>query len=179
MGKVSFSSDTRGDADIFLWNSKLSMVENKPGIWINVLACLAFVMCTWCTSIPSKSGVSTDAGLTKYSDFIVVISFLTYKGISVIPLWHSVDRCKCLYKVLYWPLENPLHCHTVWHQVHWLTNMWYSILGTQIVGLIFYERTLTANRFLHQIQNMILNWQKELPLRYAYQVWFNTMGLLA
>lgn len=78
--------------------------------------------------------------------------------------------------VHYWSLENPHIARTVRHQVRWSTNVWCGIWGTQIVGPIFYDGTLTGDRYLHLLQNTVVDWYEELPLRHACRVWFQHDG---
>lgn len=80
------------------------------------------------------------------------------------------------HNVHYWDLEKPHIARTVRHQVRWSTNVWCGIWGTQIVGPIFYDGTLTGDRYLHQLQNMVRDWYDELPLRHACRVWFQHDG---
>uniref|UniRef100_T1ITT9 DUF4817 domain-containing protein n=1 Tax=Strigamia maritima TaxID=126957 RepID=T1ITT9_STRMM len=69
----------------------------------------------------------------------------------------------------YWAENNPRWLHQTTFQVNWRVNAWCGIYNTQILGPVFYNVTLNAQRYTNMILNgIVLEFTDDLPLA-AYQ----------
>lgn len=75
-----------------------------------------------------------------------------------------------------WSDQNPLQINPAKHQRQFSLNCWAGIFGTRIVGPIFYEGTLTGERYLAFLRPMLEDFIDELPLNLRGRVYFQQDG---
>ncbi|GBL97803.1 hypothetical protein AVEN_231961-1 [Araneus ventricosus] len=63
-----------------------------------------------------------------------------------------------------WSLENPRYAVEVRHQLRWSINVWCGISNDRLTGPVFYEGTLTGQRYLEILQDVITDFVENLPL---------------
>jgi hypothetical protein len=81
------------------------------------------------------------------------------------------------HNVHYWADINPRWLQETAHQVNWRVNVWCGLFNSKIVGPIFYDGTLTGNRFEQLILNGIVEqFFDNLPLALTQNVWFQLDG---
>ncbi|GBL88968.1 hypothetical protein AVEN_255138-1 [Araneus ventricosus] len=73
-------------------------------------------------------------------------------------------------------LENPRYAVEVRHQLRWSINVWFGIFNDRLIGPVFYEVTLTGQRYLELLQDVITDFVENLPLRQLRNVWFQHDG---
>jgi len=76
----------------------------------------------------------------------------------------------------YWAQENPRVKINSRHQVRFGFNMWCGILGRKVLGPFIYHNTLTAERYLHFLQNYLEDYLDDLPLAEVNNCWFQQDG---
>ncbi|GBM60337.1 hypothetical protein AVEN_108122-1 [Araneus ventricosus] len=69
-------------------------------------------------------------------------------------------------------LENPRCAVEVRHQLRWSINVWYGIFNDRLIGPVFYEGTLTGQRYLELLKDVITDFVENLPLHQLRSVWF-------
>ncbi len=77
----------------------------------------------------------------------------------------------------YWADSNPRWQVEQQHQVNWRINVWCGIFGTNIMGPVFYDGTLTGARYRELIlQGVVSNYVYNLPLLTRRPIWFQHDG---
>ena len=76
----------------------------------------------------------------------------------------------------YWALENPSWGDSVRHQLRWSINVWCGIWKNRLVGPVFYEGTLTGQRYLQLLQDNIPEFLEDIPLAELCTIWFQHDG---
>lgn len=76
----------------------------------------------------------------------------------------------------YWAQKNPRVKKISRHQERFGFNMWCGILGTKILGPFIYHNSLTAERYLHLLQNDLEYCLDNLPLAQVNSCWFQQDG---
>lgn len=77
----------------------------------------------------------------------------------------------------YWATENPRWLREVAHQVNWRCNVWCGIYKRQIIGPVFYDGTLTGQRYSDIIlTNTVEEFVDNLPLAHLNDMWFQHDG---
>ncbi|GBL90494.1 hypothetical protein AVEN_179419-1 [Araneus ventricosus] len=61
-----------------------------------------------------------------------------------------------------WSLENPRYAVEVRHQLRWSINVWCGIFNDRLIGPVFYEGTLTGQRYLELLQDVITDFVENL-----------------
>ncbi|GBN44672.1 hypothetical protein AVEN_26931-1 [Araneus ventricosus] len=74
----------------------------------------------------------------------------------------SIKRWKIL------TLENPRYAVEVRQQLRWSINVWCGIFNDRLIGSVFYEGTLTGQRYLELLQDVITDFVENLPLQQMY-----------
>ncbi|GBM37732.1 hypothetical protein AVEN_179814-1 [Araneus ventricosus] len=86
------------------------------------------------------------------------------------------EACFCIMfnrqNVHTWSLENPRYAVEVRHQLRWSINVWCGIFNDRLIGPVFYEVTLTGQRYLELLQDVITDFVENLPLHQLRNVWF-------
>ncbi|GBN96815.1 hypothetical protein AVEN_169052-1 [Araneus ventricosus] len=75
-----------------------------------------------------------------------------------------------------WSLENMRHAVEVRHQLRWSINVLCGIFNNRLIGPVFYEGTLTGQRYLKLLQDVITDFVENLPLHQLRNVWFQHDG---
>ncbi|GBL86201.1 hypothetical protein AVEN_131944-1 [Araneus ventricosus] len=75
-----------------------------------------------------------------------------------------------------WLLENPKYAVEVRQQLRWSINVWCGNFNDRLIGLVFYEGTLTGQRYLELLQDIITVFVENLPLHQLRNVWFQHDG---
>ncbi|GBN05345.1 hypothetical protein AVEN_176543-1 [Araneus ventricosus] len=75
-------------------------------------------------------------------------------------------------------LENPRYAVEVRHQIRWSINVWYGIFNDRLFGPVFSEGTLTGQRYLERLQDVITDFVENLPLHQLRNVCFQHDGAL-
>ncbi|GBL75663.1 hypothetical protein AVEN_154976-1 [Araneus ventricosus] len=75
-----------------------------------------------------------------------------------------------------WSLENPRYAAEVRHQLRWSINVWCGIFNDRLIGPVFYEGTLTGQRYLKLLKVVITDFVENLPLPQLRNVWFQHDG---
>ncbi|GBN50620.1 hypothetical protein AVEN_201652-1 [Araneus ventricosus] len=75
-----------------------------------------------------------------------------------------------------WSLEIPRYAVEVRHQLRW-SIVWCGNFNDRLIGPVFYEETLTAQRYLELLQDVITNFVENLPLQQLRNVWFQHDGV--
>lgn len=76
----------------------------------------------------------------------------------------------------YWSAENPHWVRQVNAQQRWSVNVWCGLLGSQIIGPFFFDRTLNGARYLEFLQNDLPVLLEEVDLRTRRTMWFQQDG---
>ncbi|GBM46517.1 hypothetical protein AVEN_215026-1 [Araneus ventricosus] len=76
-----------------------------------------------------------------------------------------------------WSLENPRYAVEVRHHLRWSINVWCGIFNDRLIGPVFYEGTLTEQRYLDFLQDAITDFVENLPLHQLRNVWFQHDGI--
>ena len=76
----------------------------------------------------------------------------------------------------HWSQQNPLEHKVSRHQHRFSFNMWVGILGTNIIGPFIYQNNLTAERYLHLLENNLEETLDNLPLAVTHNCWFDQEG---
>ncbi|GBM87353.1 hypothetical protein AVEN_181534-1 [Araneus ventricosus] len=71
-----------------------------------------------------------------------------------------------------WLLENPRYAVKVRHQLRWSINVLCGIFNDRLIGAVFYEGTLTGQRYLELLQDVITVFVENLSLYQVRNVWF-------
>ncbi|GBL85364.1 hypothetical protein AVEN_34565-1 [Araneus ventricosus] len=61
-------------------------------------------------------------------------------------------------------------------QLRWSINVWCGIFNVRPIGPVFYEGTLTGQRYLELLQDVITDFLENLPLHQFLNVWFQHDG---
>ncbi|GBN01960.1 hypothetical protein AVEN_166581-1 [Araneus ventricosus] len=69
-------------------------------------------------------------------------------------------------------LEYSRYVVEVRHQLRWWINVWCGIFNDSLNGPVFYEGTLTGQRYLEVMQDVITDFVENLPLHQLRNVWF-------
>ncbi|GBM71295.1 hypothetical protein AVEN_173867-1 [Araneus ventricosus] len=64
--------------------------------------------------------------------------------------------------VLTWFLENPRYAVEVRHQLRWSINVWCGCFNDRLIGPVFYEGTLTGQRYFELLHNVITDFVENL-----------------
>ncbi|GBN26204.1 Zinc finger protein 45 [Araneus ventricosus] len=75
-----------------------------------------------------------------------------------------------------WSLENPRYAVEVRHQLRWSITVWCGIFNDKLIGPAFYEETLTGQRYMELLQDVITDFVENLPLQQLRNVWFQHDG---
>ncbi|GBM03913.1 hypothetical protein AVEN_185408-1 [Araneus ventricosus] len=75
-----------------------------------------------------------------------------------------------------WSPENPRYALEGRHQPRWSINVWCGIFNDRFIGPVFYEGTLTGQRYLELLQDVIIDFLENLPLHQLRNVWFQHDG---
>ncbi|GBN30196.1 hypothetical protein AVEN_263065-1, partial [Araneus ventricosus] len=75
-----------------------------------------------------------------------------------------------------WSLENPTYAVEVRHQLSWSINVWCGIFNDRLIGPVFYEGTLTEQRYLEPLQDVITDFVKNLELHQLRNAWIQHGG---
>lgn len=78
--------------------------------------------------------------------------------------------------VSHWAQENPRLVYEVDRQRRFSVNVWCGVIGGRLVGPIFYEGTLDANRYLDFLNNEISELLGDLPLALRAQMYYHHDG---
>ncbi|GBM30292.1 hypothetical protein AVEN_52696-1 [Araneus ventricosus] len=62
------------------------------------------------------------------------------------------------------------------HQLRSSINVWCEIFNDRLIGPVFYEGTLTGQRYLEILQDVITDFVENLPLHQLQNVWFQHDG---
>ncbi|GBO09334.1 hypothetical protein AVEN_124315-1 [Araneus ventricosus] len=73
-------------------------------------------------------------------------------------------------------MENPKYTFEVRHQLRWSINVWCEIFNDRLIGPVFYEGTLTGQRHLELLQDVITDFVENLPLHQLRNIWFQHEG---
>ncbi|CAH1995420.1 unnamed protein product [Acanthoscelides obtectus] len=76
----------------------------------------------------------------------------------------------------YWSRENLLLVHPRGPQVRFSFNVWCGIIGSKIVGPFFYEGTLTGERYVEFMSEILTNFLDELDLISRHHLHFQQDG---
>lgn len=76
----------------------------------------------------------------------------------------------------YWATENHHLVREGRFQERFGINVWLGVLGTRIIGPIFFEEHLTADQYLDFLQNHIENILENLPVRQYAQIFYQQDG---
>lgn len=76
----------------------------------------------------------------------------------------------------YWSTENPHVLRPARNQVRFGFNVWCGILGSQLIGPIIFNGTLTSDVYLNLLQNNVEDFLDEIPLAEAHNCWFHQDG---
>ncbi|CAH1975825.1 unnamed protein product [Acanthoscelides obtectus] len=79
----------------------------------------------------------------------------------------------------YWSRENLLLVHPRGPQVRFSFNVWCGIIGSKIVGPSFYEGTLTGERYVEFMSEILTNFLDELDLISRHHLHFQQDGVPA
>ncbi|GBL85591.1 hypothetical protein AVEN_117842-1 [Araneus ventricosus] len=71
-----------------------------------------------------------------------------------------------------WSLENPRYAVEVQHQLRWSINVWCGIFNDRLIRPVFYEGTLTEQRYLELPQDVIIDFVENLLLHQLRNVLF-------
>ncbi|GBN72708.1 hypothetical protein AVEN_57193-1 [Araneus ventricosus] len=69
-------------------------------------------------------------------------------------------------------LENRKYTVEFRHQLRWSINVWCESFNHRLIGPVFDEGTLTAQRYLKLLQDVITDFLENLPLHQLRNVWF-------
>lgn len=64
----------------------------------------------------------------------------------------------------YWSNQNPRWMEEARFQTVWGTNVWCGMFNGHLIGPHFYEGTLTGQRYLHFLQNVLPDLMEDIPL---------------
>ena len=78
--------------------------------------------------------------------------------------------------VRYWATENQHHFREGAFQERFGVNVWLGVLGTSIVGPIFFDQPLTADLYLNFLQTTINDFIESLPLAEIPNIYFQQDG---
>ncbi|XP_029675902.1 uncharacterized protein LOC115243229 [Formica exsecta] len=84
----------------------------------------------------------------------------------------SVNTWNCRH----WSLVNPHRLREIDHQHVWKINVWCGIIGNRIIGPIFFEENLNADRYSALIETDLPVLLETLPLRLRLDMWFQQNG---
>ncbi|XP_026825353.1 uncharacterized protein LOC113562003 [Ooceraea biroi] len=76
----------------------------------------------------------------------------------------------------YWSQVNPHWLREIDHQHVWKVNVWCGIIGSQIVGPIFFEENLNADRYSALIETDLPILLENFPLQLRLDMWFQQDG---
>ncbi|GBL90076.1 hypothetical protein AVEN_135441-1 [Araneus ventricosus] len=76
-----------------------------------------------------------------------------------------------------WSLENPGYAVEVRHQLRLSIIDWCGIFNDRLIGRVFYEGTLTVQRYLLLLQDVITDFFENLPLHQLRNVLFQHNGV--
>lgn len=76
----------------------------------------------------------------------------------------------------YWNAVNPNWTRETNAQVRWSTNVWCGILNNQLVGPYFYDGTLTGERYLDFLRNILPGLMENIPLDVRANMWIQQDG---
>lgn len=76
----------------------------------------------------------------------------------------------------YWSVENPRMVRESEHQYRFSINVWAGIHRNQIIGPVFINGTLNAERFLEILSGPVAEYTDELPLADHRHLWYQLDG---
>jgi hypothetical protein len=87
---------------------------------------------------------------------------------------NGVVNCHNLH---YWAVENPHWLRQSSYQQNWRCNVWCGLHGNKILGPVFFDGTLTGQRYCDMILNdTVEEFMDEQPLSTASKMWFQHDG---
>ncbi|GBO21993.1 hypothetical protein AVEN_16530-1 [Araneus ventricosus] len=75
-----------------------------------------------------------------------------------------------------WSLENPRYAVEVRHQLRLSINVWCRIFNDRLIEPVFYEGTLTGQRYLELMQDVITDFVENLTLHQLSNAGFQLDG---
>jgi len=102
---------------------------------------------------------------TATTDFHLKILFsdeCTFKSDGSVNTWKS----------RYWTRINNLHWLREIDQIVWKVNVWCGIIGSQIVGPVFFDKNLNDDRYSTLIVTDLPVLLENLPLQLRLNMWF-------
>ncbi|KAJ8947343.1 hypothetical protein NQ318_002869 [Aromia moschata] len=76
----------------------------------------------------------------------------------------------------YWARENPHLFRQGAFQERFDVNMWMGVIGTRIVGPIFFENPLTADQYLQFLNNEIADFLENLSINEYFHICYQQDG---
>lgn len=76
----------------------------------------------------------------------------------------------------YWSRDNPMRHHPCNPQRRFSINVWCGLIGSTIVGPVFYEGTLTGERYVELLRNVIHNFLDNVNLDDRQRIFFQQDG---
>lgn len=76
----------------------------------------------------------------------------------------------------FWTQENPHLTVPRRNQVRFSFNVWCGIIGDRLIGPVFYDGTLTSERYLHYLLTAIEDKLDDLPLAVLQSMWYQQDG---
>lgn len=83
-----------------------------------------------------------------------------------------VNRHNCHY----WSAENPRWVRETHFQTIWGINVWCGLFNGRLIGPYFYDGTLTGNRYLDFLQNILPDLLEDIPLNERATMWWQQDG---
>lgn len=76
----------------------------------------------------------------------------------------------------YWSQENLFYSHPRNPQVQYSINVWCGLIGSQIIGPIFYEGTLTGRRYVDLLSEILEEYLDDINLEARNRIYFQQDG---
>lgn len=82
-----------------------------------------------------------------------------------------------LHNAHYWSDSNPYWVLQTQHQYQWSFSVWCGLFDGSLIGPVFFDQTLTADRYTNDIlRGPVDDFLSDLPLARATNVWFQHDG---
>ncbi|KYN23489.1 hypothetical protein ALC57_04093, partial [Trachymyrmex cornetzi] len=76
------------------------------------------------------------------------------------------------WKSHFWVQNNPHWLREIDHQIVWKVNVWCGIIGSEIVGPVFFDENLYGDRYSALIETDLPVLLENLPLKLRLDMWF-------
>ncbi|XP_066145915.1 uncharacterized protein [Euwallacea fornicatus] len=86
------------------------------------------------------------------------------------------DKAFNIHNTHYWEYENPKVVRRTHFQHRFSVNIWAGIIGNRLIGPVVFPNRLTAQHYLHFLQNELAGLLEDIPLHTRLQMYYQQDG---